>query len=227
MKEGKIAIVIDGAPKAYILPATFTVFFQSPDDYASRWELGSFFRILRLFSYLNALMLPALYIAVVTFHYEVIPTELVYSFQSSLSFVPFRPIIELLAMQFTFELLREASIRLPSSIASTFGIVGAVVVGTAMVEAGFVSYGGLIVVALTAVSSFVQPNIEMSSTIRILGFPIMILAGTFGFLGIVLGVLIILIHLSRLTSFGVPYFSPFAPLKVHELKILLCESLYG
>lgn len=218
LKDGKIAIVIDGSPKAYILPATFTIFFQSPDDYASRWELGSFFRLLRLTGYINALILPALYVAIVTFHYEVIPTELVYSFQSTLSFVPVKPIIELLGMQFTFELLREASIRLPASIASTFGIVGALVVGTSMVEAGFVSYGGLIVVALTAVSSFVQPNIEMSSSIRVLGFPLMILAGIFGFLGIMVGVLLILIHLSRLTSFGVPYFSPFAPLNVHELK---------
>ncbi|MBT2668511.1 spore germination protein [Bacillus sp. ISL-4] len=218
LKDGRIALVIDGSPKAFILPVIFSVFFQSPDDYSSRWELGSFFRILRLSGYINALILPALYIAIVTYHYEVIPTELVYSFQSSLSFVPFRPIIELMGMQFTFELLREASIRLPTSIASTFGIVGALVVGTAMVEAGFVSYGGLIIVALTAVSSFVQPNIEMSSSIRVLGFPLMIMAGMFGFLGIMLGVLLILIHLSRLTSFGVPYFSPFAPLKVHEFK---------
>lgn len=218
MMDGKVALLIDGSATLFVLPATFTVFFQSPDDYISRWELGSLFRIIRLLAYINALLLPALYIAVISFHYEIIPTELVYAFQPSLSYVPFRPIVELIGMAFSLELLREASLRLPPSVAATFGIVGAIVVGTAMVEAGFVSYGGLVVIAMTAVSSFVQPNVEMSSSIRVLGFPLMILAATFGFIGIVFGLLIIIIHLSRLTSFGVPYFIPFAPLQIHKFK---------
>lgn len=218
LMDGKIALLVDGSATIFVLPATFTVFFQSPDDYVSRWGLGSFFRVIRLLGYMNALILPALYVAIISFHYEIIPTELVYSFQPSLSYVPFSPIIELIGMQFSFELLREASLRLPPSVAATFGIVGAIVVGTAMVEAGFVSYGGLVVVAMTAVSSFVQPNIEMSSSIRVLGFPLMILAGLFGFIGMIFGLLLILIHLSRLASFGVPYFAPFAPLRVHEFK---------
>ncbi|MHA6250486.1 spore germination protein [Oceanobacillus sp. CAU 1775] len=224
LKEGKIVLIVDGNPKVLILPATFVMFLQSPDDYTSRWELGSFFRFLRFISYFTALILPALYIAIVTFHYEIIPIELVYSFQSSLSYVPFRPVVELMTMQLIFELLREASIRLPSSVASTFGIVGAIVVGTAMVEAGFVSYGGLTIVALTAVSSFVQPNMDMGSSIRVLGFPLMILAATLGFLGIMIGVIVIMIHFSRITSFGVPYFTPFAPLKVSEFKDTLIRS---
>lgn len=218
MMDGKIALLVDGSATIFILPATFVVFFQSPDDFISRWWLGSFFRIVRLIGYIFALTLPALYVAIISYHYEIIPTDLVYSFQPSLSYVPFSPIIELIAMQFAFEFLREASLRLPPSVAATFGIVGAIVVGTAMVEAGFVSYGGLIVVAMTAVASFVQPNFEMSSTIRILGLPLMILAGIFGVMGIVFGLLLILIHLTRLTSFGVPYFTPFAPLKIHDFK---------
>ncbi|UJL46909.1 spore germination protein [Virgibacillus sp. NKC19-16] len=218
LMDGRAVLLIDGDPTVFVLPATFMMFFQSPDDYVNRWGLGSFFRILRLLSYVNALLFPAFYVALVSFHYEIFPTELVYSFQSSLSYVPFRPIIELMIMQFSLELLREASIRLPNSIAQTFGIVGGLVVGTAMVEAGLVSYGGLIVVAITAVSSFAQPNIEMSSTIRVLGFPLMIMAATFGLLGIMLGSLFIFIHLSRITSFGVPYFAPFAPLNIHEFK---------
>lgn len=216
LKDGRVVLLIDGSPTVIILPATFMAFFQSTDDYITRWGLGSFFRFIRLFSYINALILPAMYIAFISFHYEVIPLELVYSLQSSLSYVPFRPIIELMIMQFSLELLREASIRLPPSIAVTFGIVGGVVVGTAMVEGGIVSYGGLIIVAITAVSSFVQPNVEMSSTIRVLGFPLMLLATTFGFLGIFIGISFMIIHLSRLTSFGVPYFTPFAPLKIRD-----------
>lgn len=218
LKDGRVALITDGSPTVIILPATFMTFFQTPDDYITRWWLGSFFRFIRLFSYIIALILPALYIAFVSFHYEVIPLELVYSLQSSLSYVPFRPFIELMIMQLSFELLREASIRLPPSVATTFGIVGGLVVGTAMVEAGIVSYGGLIVVALTSVSSFVQPNIEMSSSIRVLGFPLMLIAAIFGFFGIVIGVLCVLIHLSRLTSFGFPYFSPIVPLNIKDFK---------
>lgn len=216
LKEARVVLLIEGSPIGIVLPATFMTFFQSPDDYNTRWKLGSFFRLIRLFSYVNALILPAMYIAFVAFHYEAIPLELVYSLQSSLSYVPFPPLIELMIMQFSLELLREASIRLPPSIAVTFGIVGGVVVGTAMVEGGIVSYGGLIIVAITAVSSFVQPNLEMASTIRVLGFPIMILASIFGFFGIFIGLSFVFIHLSRLTSFGLPYFSPFAPLKIKD-----------
>lgn len=218
LKDGRVVLLVDGSPVSIILPATFMTFFQTPDDYVTRWGLGTFFRLVRLWSYINALILPSLYVALVSFHYEIIPVELVYSFQSSLSYVPFPPIIELMILQFSLELLREASIRLPPSIATTFGIVGAVVVGTAMVDAGFVSYGGLIIVAITSVSSFVQPNIEMSSSIRVLGFPLMILASIFGLVGICLGLLCILIHLSRLTSYGILYFTPFAPLNMADFR---------
>jgi spore germination protein KA len=218
LKDEKIALLVQGSPTVFILPATFTMFFQSPDDYMSRWHLGTIYRMIRYFGYTVALILPALYIAIVSFHYEVIPTELVYSFQQSLSYVPFRPILELIGMQIAFEFLREASLRLPPPVAATFGIVGAIVVGTAMVEAGFVSYGGLVIVAITAVGSFVQPNIEMSNSIRILGFPLMILAGVFGLPGIVVGLCFITIHLTRLTTFGTPYFVPFAPLRIKEFK---------
>jgi spore germination protein KA len=218
LKDGKVVLLIDGSPVAIVLPATFMSFFSTPDDYITRWELGSFFRFLRLFSYMNALLLPSLYVAVVSFHYEMIPLELVYSLQTSISYVPFPPVIELLILQLSLELLREASIRLPPSVATTFGIVGAVVVGTAMVEAGIVSFGALIIVSITAVSSFVQPNIEMRSSIRVLGFPLMIYAAIFGFTGIWVGLLTIFIHLSRIRSFGEPYFVPFAPLKVRDFK---------
>ncbi|MGE6717471.1 spore germination protein [Peribacillus frigoritolerans] len=218
LMDGRVVLVIDGDPSVFVLPATIMMFFHSQDDDNSRWYLGSFFRILRLIGFVNALLLPAIYIAIVSYHLEIIPMELIYSLQSSLSYVPFRPIVELILMQISLELLREASIRLPPVVAQTFGIVGALVVGTAMVEAGLVSYGGLIIVAITAVSSFVQPNIEMSSTIRVLGFPLMLLAAMFGFVGIAFGVFFLLIHLSRLTSFGVPYFTPFAPLNIREFK---------
>jgi spore germination protein KA len=224
LKDGKIALMMDGSSVIFVLPATFSMFFQTPDDYTARWVLGFFYRTIRYFGYVIALYLPAVYVAVASFHYELIPTELVYSFQQSLSYVPFRPVIELIGMQASLELLREASLRLPTPVAATFGIVGAIVVGTAMVEAGFISYGGLVVVAITAVSSFVQPNNEMSNSIRVLGFPLMIFASIFGFLGLVLGTLVAVIHLSRLETFGKPYFTPFAPLKFKEFKDTLIRT---
>ncbi|MCS0824839.1 spore germination protein [Cytobacillus firmus] len=218
LMEGRVALLMEGSPSVFILPVTITAFFQSPEDYNNRWYLGSFFRILRLICFILTLVLPAFYIAVVSFHLEIIPIELVYSLQSSLSYVPFPPIIEASIMQISLEFLKEASIRLPQPIAQTIGIVGALIIGTAMVEAGLVSNAMIIVVALTAVSSFVLPNIEMSNTTRILGFPLMILAAAFGFFGIVIGLLILFIHLAQLRSFGVPYFAPFAPLRPKELK---------
>lgn len=218
LMEGRVAMVMEGSPSVFIFPVTISAFFQSPEDYNNRWYLGSFFRTLRLISFILTLILPAFYIAVVSFHLEIIPIELVYSLQSSLSYVPFPPIIEASIMQIFLELLREASIRLPQPIAQTIGIVGGLVIGTAMVEAGLVSNAMIIVVALTAVSSFALPNIEISNTTRILGFPLMVLAAAFGFVGIVVGLLILFIHLTQLHSFGVPYFAPFAPLRLKELK---------
>lgn len=218
LMEGRFAILTEGSPTAIIAPINFFAFFQSPDDYNNRWLIGSFIRLFRVISLMIAIGLPALYIAVVSFHYEVIPFELVFTLKGTLEHVPVLPIIEALSMHIILELLSEAATRLPSPIAQTIGVVGGLVIGTAVVEANLVSNSMIVVVALTAVASYAIPVTEMGTTIRILGFPLMIAASLFGFVGIVLGIMLILVHLCKLESFGSPYFSPFAPFKLSESK---------
>lgn len=211
--EGRVAILLEGSPSALILPTSFFTFYQSPDDYSSRFLEGSFYRLLRLIGFFIAIFVPALYIATVSFHHEIIPADLVIPIKSSVERVPFPPFIEALIMELTIELIREAGIRLPTPIGQTIGIVGGLVIGDAVVQAGLVSNIMIIVVAITAIASFAVPSPEMNATVRMLRFPFMFSATSFGYLGISLCFIIVLIHLCKLESFGSPYFYPLAPLK--------------
>ncbi|MGR9047054.1 spore germination protein [Halobacillus faecis] len=216
--EGRVAILSEGSPTTLIAPATFFMFYQAPDDYNMRWFTGTFVRLIRLFSFVIAVSLPAFYIAVVSFHFEVIPDELIIPVKASINEIAYPPILEALVMVIIIELIREAGIRLPAPIGQTIGIVGGLVIGDAVVRAGLVSNLMVIVVALTAIASFVVPSNELSTALRLLTFPLILLAGTIGFIGIVFGMLFILTHLTRLQSFGVPYFAPLAPLSLVDLK---------
>ncbi|MCR8636463.1 spore germination protein [Paenibacillus radicis (ex Xue et al. 2023)] len=216
--EGRAVLFTEGTPSALIMPVTFFAFFQSPDDYYSRSLAGSFIRVLRLLSLVITVALPAFYIAVVSFHYEVIPAELFYQIKGSVDQIPFPPILETLFMELTIELLREAGMRLPGPIGQTIGIVGGLVIGDAVVRVGLVSYPMIIVVALTAIASFVIPAHEMSASVRLLRFPVMFSAALLGFFGIVLSVTVILIHLCKLKSFGTPYLAPASPFRWKDWK---------
>jgi spore germination protein KA len=218
LTEGKINLIVDGCPRVLVVPITFFAFYQSPDDYNSRWLIGSFFRLIRVFSFIIAISLPAIYIAIVSFHSEVLPIGILYSIRVSLEYVPFPPIVEALAMQIVLELLKEAAIRLPSPIAQTIGIVGGLVIGTAVVDANLVSNMMIVVIGFTAIASFVAPVNEMGTSVRLLGFPTMIAAALFGFFGIVLVLMLIFMHLCKLDTFGTPYFAPLAPLKKEDVK---------
>ncbi|MDN4523732.1 spore germination protein [Fictibacillus fluitans] len=216
--DGKAAILMEGSPTVLIAPATFFSLYQSPDDYNTRSLVGSFFRLIRLASFIIAILVPAFYISLISFHYEVIPIDMIFSVKSGLTNVPFPPLIEAAFMQITLELLKEAGIRLPRPIAPTIGIVGGLVIGNAVVQANLVSNIMIVVVAITAISSFVVPSNEMSTVLRILGFPFMIAAATFGFIGIVFALMLLLMHLCKLESFGSPYFAPFAPINWKDIK---------
>ncbi|WP_307412591.1 spore germination protein [Neobacillus ginsengisoli] len=216
--DGRIAVLIEGSAMASIMPVTFFSFYQSPDDYNTRFILGSFLRAIRLISFFISISLPSIYIAIVSFHYEVLPYELVTNIKASLEYVPYPPVIEALIMQITLELLREAAIRLPSSMAQTVAIVGGLVIGTAIVEANLVSNTMIIVIAITAISSFTVPIFEMSSSIRLLSFPMIIAASLLGVVGIVTGFMFLMIHLVKLESFGAPYFAPLGPIRMTDLK---------
>ncbi|WP_197489752.1 spore germination protein [Rossellomorea aquimaris] len=218
LMEGRVALVMEGSPTVLLLPVTFFSFFQSTEDYNNRSLIGSFIRFIRLISFIATLCLPAFYIAVISYNYEIIPVEIIFSIKSSLEYVPFPPLIEAAIMQFTLELLREAAVRLPNPVAQTIGVVGGLVIGTAVVEANLVSNTMLIVVAITAISSFVIPSNEMSTSVRILGFPLMILAALFGVFGIVIGLMFLLIHMVNLKSLGHNYLYPLAPLDLNALK---------
>ena len=209
LMEGRVVLLSEGSASAMIFPVTFFSFFQSPDDYNSpNWVLGSFFRLMRFFSFFIAICLPAMYISMVAFNWEVLPISLVIPIKESIENIPYPPLIEAFIMELTIELVREAGIRLPTSIGPVIGIVGGLVIGQAAVEAQLVSNVMVIVVAITATASFVVPNNEMVTSIRFLRFPLMIGAAVMGLLGIILALIVLFMHLCKLESFETPYFSP-------------------
>lgn len=216
--EGRVAIFIDGTPFVLTVPALFIQFFQSSEDYYQRADLTSLVRILRFFSFGIALLAPALFIAAITFHHEMIPTALLINLAAQREGVPFPAFIEALIMEITFEILREASLRMPRAVGSAMSIVGAFVIGSAAVEAGIVSAAMVIVVSLTAIASFVSPTYDMALSIRILRFVFMGLAASFGLFGIIVGLVALILHLCSLRSFGIPYMYPIAPFNISGQK---------
>lgn len=216
--EGKIVILTDQTPTALIAPVTFFSFYQSPDDFNGRVLVGSFFRLLRLFGFVIAIFLPAFYIAVVGFHSEILPYELSKKVKIAVQEIPYRPIFEALIVELFIEVIREATVRLPAPIGPTIGIVGGLVIGDAIVNAGLVSNLMVVVVAMTAISSFVVPSPEMNMTIRLIRFPFMIAASLFGFFGIAIGSLILLIHMLNRSSLKQPYLSPIVPFDPSRFK---------
>lgn len=216
--EGRFILMLAGTPVVLIAPVSFFSFFQATDDFSSNWMFGSFLRLMRIIAGTMAMFLPALYIAVISYHYYMIPLNLLIPLAESRQKVPFPPIIEALIMEATLELLREASIRLPTYIGTSLGVVGGLIIGQAAVDAGIVSSLMIIVVAVTAISTFLVPSYDMELSIRISRFIIMILASIFGIIGIVISAATILAHLIDLKSLGQPYFQPLMPLKLNDLK---------
>lgn len=216
--ERKVAIFIDGSPFVLIVPFTFWVGFQAMDDYYERFIYASCIRLLRMLFIFISLYFPSLYVAITTFHPQLLPTDFLLSLTSTREGAPFPAVIEALLMEFIFEGLREAGIRLPRPIGSAVSIVGGLVIGQAGVQAGIVSAPMVIVVSLTGIASILIPRYNMGIAFRMLRFPMLIFAGTLGLYGISMASLFLLIHLSNLKSFGVPYLSPVAPLKWKELK---------
>ncbi|MFD0693320.1 spore germination protein [Paenibacillus sp. GCM10027628] len=216
--QGRIAVVVDRSPGVLIGPATFISFLQSVDDYSTRWPIASFIRLLRFIAFFIAVFLPALYIASISYNIEIIPLKAILSVGEYRARVPFPPLLEALLMEITLELLRESGIRLPAPIGQTVGIVGGIVIGQTAVQAGFVSNMMVIVVASTAIASFIIPSFDMVAAIRLIRFPMMLLASMFGVIGIAVGAMTLIIHLIALESLGTPYGSPFAPMRYSDWK---------
>ncbi len=216
--EGQFAIFVDGTPFVLIAPSTFIKFFQSSEDYYQRFDISSFLRIIRFGSFFVSMLLPSLYIAITTFHQEMLPTPLLISIAAQREGVPFPALFEALLMEITFEILREAGVRMPRIIGPAISIVGALVLGQSAVQAGLVSAAMVIVVSFTAIASFVIPSVNMGTAARLIRFVMMFMAGTFGIFGIMAGLMLLLAHLSGLRSFGVPYLTPLSPLVPGNLK---------
>ncbi|WP_422656798.1 spore germination protein [Paenibacillus sp. EC2-1] len=217
LMEGRVAILVDGTPFVLLVPALFIQYFQAAEDYYQRADFG-LLRLLRALCFCIALLGPSLYIAITTFHQEMLPSPLIISIAAGREGVPFPAFIEALLMETIFEILREAGVRMPRAIGQTVSIVGALVIGQAAVEAGLISPEMVIVVAITAISSFAMPSYNFGIAVRILRFPLMALAAAVGLYGIFIGIGLILIHLCGLKSFGMPYMAPFAPFNLEDQK---------
>lgn len=218
LMEGRVAILLDGTPFALIVPVTFSMMLQSPEDYYERWIPGTLLRLLRFAAAIISLFGPSLYISFVSFHQGLIPTKLAISIIETREGVPFPTIIEALIMEFSIEVLREAGLRLPKPIGPAIGIVGALIIGEAAVQAGIVSPIMVIVVSVTAISSFAIPQYSAGIALRLLRFGSMFFAALFGLYGIILFFLFLCSHLVKLKSFGVPYVSPTLPYRFNDWK---------
>ncbi|GAB6989124.1 spore germination protein [Paenibacillus pini] len=212
LAAGRIITVMDESPSVISSPTSFFEFFISPDDYYQRWIIGTATRLLRYIAFVVTISFTAIYVSVLTYHYEMIPENLIYTLIESRSRVPFPPVFEALLMEVTIELLREAGARLPTKIGQTIGIVGGIVIGQAAVQAGLTSNILIISVALSAIASFVIPSYVMSASIRFARFFLIILAGIWGNFGLMMGIAVIVIHLSKLTSLGTSYVTSIAPM---------------
>nr|WP_202113211.1 spore germination protein [Paenibacillus sp. MMS18-CY102] len=216
--EGRIAILVDGTPFALVVPTIFAQFFAAAEDYYQRYDIGTFIRLLRYVAFVISLFGPAFYIALTTFHQEMLPTALLINLSGSREGVPFPAIIEAFSMEISFEILREAGVRMPRAVGQTVSIVGALVLGEAAVQAGIVSPIMVIVVAITAIANFSIPAYNMAITARLLRFLFMLAAGFLGFYGIVLGMIMMIGHMNALRSIGVSFLSPLVPLKYKQMK---------
>ncbi|OCT11566.1 hypothetical protein A8709_05595 [Paenibacillus pectinilyticus] len=222
--QGRVAILTDGTPFCLIAPFVFIQIMQTSEDYYERFQISSLLRILRYIFMFLSLTTPALYVAITTYHQELLPTTLMLSVAASREAIPFPSVVEAFIMEITFEALREAGIRLPKAVGSAVSILGALVVGQAAVQAGIVSAPMVIVVSITGIASFTIPRFNGAIAIRMLRFPILIAASIFGFYGIFFSLMILFGHMANLRSFGVPYLSPIGPLSASDMKDTLIRA---
>ena len=220
--EGRAAILVDGTPFVLTVPMLFIECFQHPEDFYVHPYFGTFMRWIRYISFALSILSPAYFVALSSFDHELIPTPLLISMAAAREGTPFPAVLEALLMIIVFEILREASIRMPRSLGQAVNIVGALVIGQAAVSAGLIGPAMVIVISLTAVATFIVPPLIDVGTI--LRFALLFGAGVLGLFGVTIILLEILIHLASLKSFGVPYLSPVAPPDIAKLKDVLVRA---
>lgn len=217
VSKGKVGVLVENSPTGFIGPSSLFSFLESTEDLYMRWGAGSFLRFIRFIAMLFSILITPAYVAAATYQFGIIPTQLLISIGESRAAVPFSPIFEALLLEFLIELLREAGARLPTKVGQTMGIVGGIVIGQAAVDAGLTSNILIIFVAMSALASFTSPSYLLGTTIRVTRFPLIILAGALGLIGIVFGLSLLAIHLIRLTSLGRPYLTPFYPFQWRDM----------
>ncbi|MDF2838663.1 MAG: Spore germination protein GerKA [Evtepia sp.] len=223
--EGRVGILADGLPLGFLLPETVGQFFKSNEDRAKNWAVASFLRILRYFCMFIALFMPAIYVAAINFHPEMLPASLAWSIVEAKIDVPFSTVFEVLILLFAFEIVQEAGLRLPPAIGTTVSILGGLVVGTAAVEAKIVSPAVLITVAVAGIAGFTLPSQEVSSALRLWRFGLVIAASLAGLFGVVAATVVLIYHVAALESFGVPFITPFAAVGGDQIDGVLRRPL--
>lgn len=218
--EGRVAILFAHSPEALLVPATVNSMFQTNDDSYRHFMVVSFLRLIRYLAGFLAAFLPGIYVAVNCFHTQILPTNLVLSIAEAREGVPFPALLEILIMELAFELIREAGLRMPGAIGNTIGIVGGLIIGQSAVSANLVSPMTVVVAALTALGSFSVPNEEFSEALRLVKYINIFLGGMLGIVGIVSGAYLLVLHLSALKSFGVPYLSPYVGQEINDFQDL-------
>jgi hypothetical protein len=208
---GKLIILVDNTPFVLVAPITFFHLFQSPEDYINRWVVASFLRLIRYLSFFLSITLIPFYVALTTHHYQMIPLQILFVLLESRSRLPFTPFWEALLMLIILEIIKEASLRMPTKSSQTLGVIGGIVIGQAAVEAGFASKVLIVMVGISTIASFLVPNYLMTKANSVIQFVFLVLASFLGVLGIALGMVVILAHLNALSSLKQPYFAPFAP----------------
>ena len=215
--SGRVGILVDGIPLGYLAPVNVGTLMESPEDWGKDYVSASALRILRYGALLLSLLLPGLFVAMATFHQEMIPLDLLRAMIKSKESVPFSTTMEVLVLLLAFEILQESGVHLPASIGQSVSIIGGIVVGSAAVEAKFISPAALIVVSVAGICGYVLPNRDLANAIRVWRFALAALSATTGLFGWTVGVLLLVIHLSSLTSLGIPYLNPFSGGKLAHL----------
>ncbi|PWW07284.1 spore germination protein KA [Paenibacillus cellulosilyticus] len=222
--EGRVAILVNGSPLALIVPSVFNQFYQTVEDYTERYLLMSAIRIARLIALVFSLIFPSLYVAIISFNPELIPTEFAVAVAGGRAGVPFPAVVEVLIIEISMEVLREATIRLPQQVGGALSIVGVLVIGQAAVAAGFSSPITVVIIALTTIGSFATPAYNAALALRLLRFPLIIISGIFGLYGVMIGCILIANHMLALKSFGMPYLTPLVPGNFQGMKDLLIRA---
>ena len=221
ISDGRVALILNGSPRALILPTNAFEMTHSASDAYLRVDFANMSRVIRLIAVAISVLLPGLFLAITMYHAEMLPTYLLYAISASRQNVPFPSVVELLLMDFSFEMIREAGIRMPNPIGSVLGIVGGLILGQAAVSAKIVSPIMIIIISLTGIGSFATADYSLSWTYRILKFLFIVIGASFGFFGIGLGIFVYSILIAGSTSFGIPFLSPPAGKKLLKNAIFV------